>query len=92
MSAQELAAKYIVAMEKTLRNVQRTTASVAVSKECIDEIFGYVEAYLEDAKYFLSQGKFETSLVSIAYCEGLLDALKLINAVNVSVTEKSVSY
>ena len=92
MSAQELAAKYIAAMEKTLRNVQSTKVSVAVSKECIDEIFGYVKAYLEDAKYFLSEGKFETSLVSIAYCEGLLDALKLISAVNVSATEKKVSY
>jgi hypothetical protein len=88
MSAQELAAKYIAAMEKTLRGVQRTTASVAVSEERIGEIFGYVKAYLEDAKYFLSEGKFETSLVSIAYCEGLLDALKLIGAVNGFATEK----
>jgi hypothetical protein len=88
MSAQELAAKYIAAMEKTLRSIQRTAASVALSNECIDEIFGYVKAYLEDAKYFLSQGKFETSLVSIAYCEGLLDALKLIGAVKVLATEK----
>jgi len=88
MSAQELAAKYIAAMEKTLRGIQRTAASVAVSEDCIDEIFGHVKAYLEDAKYFLSQGKFETSLVSIAYCEGLLDALKIVGAVSVFATEK----
>jgi FAD synthetase len=38
--------------------------------------------YLEDAKYYKSQGKLETSLTSVAYCEGLLDALRLIGAVN----------
>jgi hypothetical protein len=90
MSAQELAAKYIVAMEKTLRDVKRMAGSMSVSEQCIEEIFGYVKTYLEDAKYFLSQGKFETSLVSIAYCEGLLDALKLIGAVNGFSTEKKL--
>ena len=84
MSAQELAAKYITAMEKTLECTRRISAPIALSEERIEEIFGYVKAYLEDAKYFLSQTKFETSLVSIAYCEGLLDALKLMGAVNIS--------
>ena len=37
--------------------------------------------YLEDAKYYKAQGKLETSLTSIAYCEGLLDALRLVGAV-----------
>jgi len=88
MSAKELAAKYIAAMEKTLGETRRTSASVIANEECINEIFGYVKAYLGDAKYFLSHDKFETSLVSIAYCEGLLDALKLIGAVDVSPFEK----
>ncbi len=88
MSATELSNKYIVAMEKTLKGAKLRSAPLTVSKECVDEMFGYVKAYLEDAKYYRAQGKFETSLVSIAYCEGVLDALKLIGAVRVSSVEK----
>jgi len=42
---------------------------------------GYVTTYLEDAKYYKAQKRFETSLTSVAYCEGLLDALNLLGAV-----------
>ena len=88
MSAQELAAKYIAAMEKTLESMQQTAIPVTVSEECMNKMLGYVKAYLEDAKYFLSQEKFETSLVSIAYSEGFLDALKLMGAVKVSASKQ----
>lgn len=81
MSAEALASKYIAAMEKTLENLKRTQGAITVNEQCVDEIYGYVKAYLKDSKYFKEQKKFETSLTSIAYCEGLLDALKLIGAV-----------
>ena len=84
MSAQKLAAKYIDAMEKTLLQIQRKEGVLAVSEKCVDEILGYVFSYLKDAKYFMEQHKYETSLTSIAYCEGLLDALKLVGAITVS--------
>lgn len=87
MSAQELATKYIALMEKTLKSARQTEGPIAVSKECMNEMYGYVKAYLDDARYFLTQGKFETSLVSIAYCEGLLDALKLMGGVSVPQAE-----
>ncbi len=87
MTAEELAAKYIRAMDKTLSQMQRQKGSLAVSEGCIDEILGYVYDYLKDAKFFLDQKKFETSLTSIAYCEGLLDALKLLGAVKVPATK-----
>ncbi|NLE05491.1 MAG: DUF357 domain-containing protein [Crenarchaeota archaeon] len=80
MSAEELTAKYILAMEKVLSQIQKTKGPITISEECINEVFNYVHSYLADAKYFQSQKKHETSLVSIAYCEGLLDALKLIGA------------
>lgn len=81
MSAEELTTKYINAMEKTLSDMQQNKGPLNVSDECINEVVSYVKAYLKDAKYFKEQKKFETSLTSIAYCEGLLDALKLIRAV-----------
>ena len=85
MSAEALTSKYIAAMEKTLENLNRARGAITVNEQCINEIYGYVESYLKDAKYFQEQKKFETSLTSIAYCEGLLDALKLIGAIK---TEK----
>jgi FAD synthetase len=36
---------------------------------------------LQDAKYYRDNGKLEVSLASVAYCEGLLDALKMLGAV-----------
>ncbi len=82
MSAETLSSKYIGNMEKTLASISRTKGAISVNEQCIDELLGYVTAYLKDAKYFQEQKKFETSLTSIAYCEGLFDALKLIGAVN----------
>ena len=35
-------------------------------------------AYLDDSKYYLEKGDEETALVTVAYAEGLLDALKFL--------------
>ncbi len=86
MSAEALAEKYIGAMEKTVKSMQRNKGAITITEACVDELLGYVMAYLDDAKYFRDQKKFETSLTSIAYCEGLLDALKLIGAVKIPST------
>ena len=81
MSLNALTSKYIVSAEKVLKEMQRTKGSITVNEECIDKIVGYAQAYLADAKYYKAQKRFDTSLTSIAYCEGLLDALKLLGAV-----------
>jgi hypothetical protein len=81
MSAEVLSAKYIAAMEKVLQSVELKKGAIEASEDCLDEVFGYVTAYLKDAKYYFDEGQFETSLVAIAYCEGVLDALKLVGAV-----------
>ena len=81
MSLEALVTKYIVSAEKVLDEIQRTEGSVTLNKAKIDEILSYVTAYLKDAKYYKDEKKFETSLTSIAYCEGLLDALRLLGVV-----------
>ena len=81
MSLEALVTKYIGSAEKVMEEIQRTEGAVAVDEAGVDEILGYVTAYLEDAKYYKAQKKFETSLTSVAYCEGLLDALRLLGAV-----------
>jgi len=81
MSLEALVSKYIASTEKVLKEMQRTKGSTSVVEERVDNILGYVTAYLEDAKYYKIQKKFETSLTSVAYCEGLLDALRLLGVV-----------
>ena len=81
MSAQALSSKYISSAEKVLNSLTRVQAPLTVDAACVEELISYTTAYFEDAKYYKDQKKFETSLTSIAYCEGLLDALRLIGAV-----------
>ena len=81
MSLETLTSKYIASTEKILKQMQRTEGAVNVTEENVACILGYVNNYLEDAKYYMSQKKFETSLASVVYCEGLLDALRLLGAV-----------
>ena len=81
MSLEVLASKYIVSAEKVLKEMQRVKGTIALNDESVNKIIEYATAYLADAKYYKAQKRFETSLTSIAYCEGLLDALKLLGAV-----------
>jgi hypothetical protein len=81
MSLETLVTKYIGSAEKVLAEMQRTQGTLAVSEEQVSNLIDYAKDYLEDAKYYKAQKKLEVSLTSIAYCEGLLDALKLIGAV-----------
>jgi FAD synthetase len=81
MNAEALASKYVASAEKVLKEMKLVKTSVTVDEKCVDNLLQYAAAYLEDAKYFKAQKKFETSLTSIAYCEGILDALRLIGAV-----------
>ena len=71
--------------------MQRAKGSIPINEEGIDNIVQHVEAYLADAKYYKAQKRFETSLTSIAYCEGLLDALRLLGAVHFEWPEKPVT-
>ena len=81
MSLEALTGKYIASAEKAMKELQQTKGAVTVTEEDVNSILSYVTNYLEDAKYYKAQERLETSLTSIAYCEGLLDALRLLGAV-----------
>jgi FAD synthetase len=82
VSLEELTVKYISMAEKVFSELTRTQTTISLTEEKVAAILRYAIDYLEDAKYYKAQGKLETCLTSVAYCEGLLDALRLIGAVN----------
>jgi len=81
MSLERLVSKYIGSTEHVLKNMEPIEKSTNIDGETIMKVVECVKAYLEDAKYYRERKKFEVSLASVAYCEGLLDALKLLGAV-----------
>ena len=91
MSLETLVSKYIASAEKVLSEMRQNRGSIMIDEENISRVVESVSAYLEDAKYYKTQKRLETSLTSVAYCEGLLDALRLLGAVNFEWPEKPVS-
>lgn len=81
MSLEALTSKYIDSAEVVLKALQKNRTTINVSEEDTNKVLTWAIDYLEDAKYYKAQGKLETSLTSVAYCEGLLDALRLLGAV-----------
>jgi FAD synthetase len=81
VNIETLVSKYINSAEKVLKKIQKK-GEISITNEEVDMIINYAKNYLKDAKYYKDQKKYETSLTSIAYCEGLLDALKLLDVVN----------
>jgi hypothetical protein len=81
MSLERLVLKYITSAEHVFRvmTVNETARSIAIDD--VKKVVESAKAYLEDARYYRGMHKFDVSLTSIAYCEGLLDALRLLGAV-----------
>lgn len=85
MTLEALVAKYIRSTEQVFAEIKVIqNESTLMSREKIDEVIDAAKHYFADGKYYQEKGKFETSLISIVYCEGLLDALKLLGAVEFS--------
>jgi FAD synthetase len=78
---EELASKYIASAEQAFKEIEIVETSLSLDHNSVNKVIESARAYLEDAKYYRDRKKFEVSLASIAYCEGLLDALKLLGAV-----------
>ena len=71
----ERAERYISALSKTLANITVKREERVVSAENISRVADTVQRYLGDAQHYLNQRRPSTALTSIAYAEGLLDAL-----------------
>ena len=84
MKIDELITKYIRGADRVIKEIKEIPEIVHLNKEEAATVFDWAKRYLEDAKYYQKEGKLETSLTSVAYCEGLLDALRLLGAVEFS--------
>lgn len=85
---EELTLRYIRKTERVLSDVRVIQDLNEVNREEIDSVIKAARRYLEDAKYYRERGRAETSLASVAYCEGLLDALRLLGVVEFSWPEE----
>jgi len=81
MSLEKLVSKYIASAESVFDEMDVVEACISLNVNSIKEVLEYAKAYLQDAKYYKERKRFEVSLASVAYCEGLLDALKMLGAV-----------
>jgi len=81
MTLKELTSKYIRNSETVLSEMKMAQDVLVIDEEKIRGIIEDARRYLNDAKYYEERNKLETSLASIAYCEGLLDALRLLGVV-----------
>ena len=78
-----LAEKYISVFESALQEL-RVNSDLGISGFKIEAIIGEAKRYMKDSKYYLEIGKNDTALTSIAYAEGLLDTLRLLEFVSFS--------
>jgi len=82
MSLEKLVSKYIASAEHVLGEIEIVAGnSTCLSADCVRQVLEAAKAYLQDAKYYRDIKRFEVSLASVAYCEGLLDALRMLGAV-----------
>jgi len=81
VTLQELTSRYIRNTERVLKELKLAQDVVVIDEEKIKGIIESAKHYLDDSKYYEKANKLETSLASVAYSEGLLDALRLLGVV-----------
>ncbi|MEM1507767.1 MAG: DUF357 domain-containing protein [Candidatus Bathyarchaeia archaeon] len=74
---EEMVKKYVLKTERVFGRIKVLGGST-VKENLVREVVDEAKRYFEDAKYYLERKEYEVSLASIAYCEGLLDALRIL--------------
>ena len=81
MSVERLVARYIRSAERVLDEIRVAATYEALDKDTVLEVIDQARAYVDDAEYYRTKKRLYVSLASVAYCEGLLDALRLLELV-----------
>jgi len=84
MTLHELASSYIQKAERVFDIIKVPEEATSIKAENVKEVVDEAKRYLEDAKFYLQRKRLETSLASVAYCEGLLDALRVMGLADFS--------
>ena len=77
----ERATTYIETTMKTLAQLNPRALPVQISKDKVDKIIQVATSYTSDAKHYADKDQPVTSLACVAYAEGLLDALKFLDLI-----------
>ncbi len=80
--AGERTSKYLETTVETLKRVRTRKLPKAISQRQVEAVLELVRGYAKDAKHYLETRKPVTSLACIAYAEGLLDALKFLELID----------
>ena len=80
--AAERSARYLETAAEALRRLSRKKLPTTVSRGQVDHVLELVRGYMKDAKHYVDKRKPVTSLACVAYAEGLLDALKYLELVD----------
>ena len=83
MSLENLTSKYIKSVKCVFAEMELGKTPITLNNKLVKKAIKFARAYFEDAKYFKEKDKLEVSLVSIAYCEGLLETLRILGAIEV---------
>ena len=78
----ERSAKYLETISTSLKSLKTRNTPVTFSSQKLDKILELASGYTRDAKHYLDQKKPVTSLACVAYAEGLLDALKFLELID----------
>ena len=81
MNINERTLKYIVKTERAFKELRISCCLAKIEKSSVANIIEEAKRYLEDAKYYFKKREYEVSLASVAYCEGLLDALRMLGLI-----------
>jgi len=76
--AKECSRRYIAAVETALSGLKPITMPAIIARRNVERVLEVAKRYLSDSKYYVETGRDATSLASISYAEGLLDALRFL--------------
>jgi hypothetical protein len=71
----ERANRYLTNFQAAIARFVPVDEDAVVSERGIRRVSDTIERYFNDARYYMKNGKAVTALTSVAYAEGLMDAL-----------------
>ena len=88
MTLEELVTEYVRKTETVFSEIRIRETPKVLEENRVRLVVESARRYLDDSRFYREEGRLETSLASVSYCEGLLDALRLLGVVEFSWPEE----